>query len=62
MKINCILTSCNLNKKYTDFIPLFIKSWKKFYPDIDVKIVLICNKIPDYLNQWSPYIIQFKRN
>ena len=34
-------------------IPLFIKSWKKFYPDIDVKIVLICNKIPDYLNQWN---------
>lgn len=59
MKINCILTSCNLNKKYTDFIPLFIKSWNKFYPNIDVKIVLICNKIPDYLNEWRPYIIQF---
>ena len=46
MKIDCVLTSCNLNKKYTDFIPLFIKAWTYLYPNIDIKIVLICNEIP----------------
>ena len=59
MKINCVLSSCNLNQKYTDFIPLFIKSWKKLYPDIDVKIILICNEIPKNLLEWSDYLIQF---
>ena len=59
MKIDCILTSCNLNKKYIDFIPLFIQSWKKLYPKIDIKIILICNKIPKYLMKWNEYLIQF---
>ena len=60
MKIDCVLTSCNLNKKYTDFIPLFIKSWEKTHPTIDIKIVLICDEIPTYLDNWKKYIIQFK--
>lgn len=59
MKISCVLTACNLNKNYTDFIPLFIKSWNKFYPEIDVKIVLICNEIPDYLIEYKKNLIQF---
>ena len=46
MKLDCVLTAVNEKKMYIDFIPLFIKSWKKLYPSVDVKIILIANKIP----------------
>lgn len=59
MKIDCVLTSCNLNKNYTDFIPLFIKAWNYLYPNIDVKIILICNKIPKNLIKFEKNLIQF---
>ena len=29
-----------------DFIPLFIKTWNKLYPDVDVKIIFISDSIP----------------
>ena len=47
MKLDCILTACNTNELYIDFIPIFIKSWTKLYPDVDIKIVLINDIIPD---------------
>lgn len=59
MKIDCVLTSCNLNKNYTDFIPLFVKAWEHLYPNIYVKIVIICNKIPEDLLKFDKYLIQF---
>ncbi len=43
MKLDCVLTSCNLNPLYCDFIPIFIKTWNKLYLDFDVKFVLISN-------------------
>ena len=30
MKLEYVLTSCNLNHLYCDFIPVFIRAWKKF--------------------------------
>lgn len=59
MEIDCVLTSCNLNNNYTDFIPLFITAWEHLYPNIDVKIILICNKIPEDLLKFDKYLIQF---
>ncbi len=41
MKLDCILTAVNENTLYIDFIPIFIKTWNKLYPSIDVKIILI---------------------
>ena len=60
MKLDCILTSCNLNPLYCDFIPIFVKTWNKLYPDIDVKIVLISDYIPDNLKLYDKNIILFK--
>jgi len=60
MKLDCVLTSCNLNPLYCDFIPIFIKTWNKLYPDIDVKIVLISDYIPDNLMLHDKNIILFK--
>jgi len=57
MLLDCVLTSCNLNKLYLDFIPYFIKSWKILYPEIDVKIILISSYIPDEYKEYSDNII-----
>lgn len=59
MKLDCVITSCNLNNLYFDFIPLFIKSWNKLYPNVDVKIILISNYIPNEIEQYKNNIILF---
>ena len=53
MKLDCVFTAVNENKLYLDFIPIFIKTWNKLYPDVDVKIVLIAKDIPEDLIEIS---------
>lgn len=60
MKLDCILTSVNENKLYLDFIPIFIKTWNKLYPDVDIKIILIARNIPDNLLSYTNNIILFE--
>ena len=60
MKLDCVLTAVNENPLYIDFIPIFIKTWKKLYPDIDVKIILIAERIPDKFLEYKKNIILFK--
>jgi len=60
MKIDCVLTAVNENKLYLDFVPIFIKTWNKLYPDIDVKIILIANDIPDNLLPYKNNLIVFE--
>ena len=38
MELEYVLTSCNNNKLYSDFIPIFIRAWKKLIPDIKIKL------------------------
>ena len=60
MKLDCVLTAVNENRLYLDFIPIFIKTWNKLYPDVDVKIVLIAKKIPDDLLSYKNNLILFE--
>ena len=60
MKLDCVITSVNLNHKYSQFIPLFIKSWSKLLPHIDIKIILINDCIPDKYKEFKENIILFK--
>ena len=60
MKLDCVMTAVNENPLYLDFVPIFIKTWNKLYPDVDVKIVLIAKKIPDNLLLYKNNIIVFK--
>lgn len=53
MKVGTILTACDLNPLYSDFIPNFIKAWTILFPSADVIVVLIADEIPDSL---EPYI------
>ena len=59
MKLDCVLTAVNENKLYLDFIPIFIKTWNKLYPDVDVKIILIAKNIPENLVIHKNNIILF---
>lgn len=60
MKLDCVLTAVNDNPLYIEFIPIFIKTWNKLYPGVDVKIILISNKIPDEYMQYKDNIILFE--
>lgn len=59
MKLDCVLTACNDNPLYIDFIPIFISAWKKLYPDVVVKIVLIAEAIPAEFSDYAENIILF---
>ena len=60
MKLDCVLTAVNELPKYLGFVPIFIKFWNTLYPDIDVKIILIAEKIPDNLLEYENNLIIFK--
>jgi len=57
MRIDCVLTACDLNPLYSDFIPIFIKAWTKLYPRLDIKIILIHPEIPERFRLYARYII-----
>ena len=60
MILDCVLTSVNTNPLYIDFIPIFVKTWNKLYPKVDVKIILIADKIPEQFLEYKNNIILFK--
>jgi hypothetical protein len=60
MKLDCILTACNDNPMYCDFIPIFIKTWNKLYPGVDVKIIFISDSIPEKFKEYNNNIILYK--
>lgn len=60
MKLDCVLTAVNEKPLYIEFVPIFVKTWNKLYPSVDVKIILIANKIPDNLLEFKNNIIIFK--
>jgi hypothetical protein len=60
MILDCVLTSVNLNPLYIDFIPIFVKTWNKLYPSVDVKIILVADEIPEQFMEYKSNIILFK--
>ena len=60
MKLDCILTAVDENILYLGFVPIFIKTWNKLYPSVDIRIVLIAENIPDDLKMYADNIILFE--
>jgi len=60
MKLDCVLTACNDNPVYIDFITVFVNTWYKLYPTVIVKIILISENIPTNLDKYTDNIILFK--
>lgn len=60
MFLDCVLTAVNENELYLEFVPIFIKTWNKLYPNVDVKIILIAKQIPESLLSYKSNIILFE--
>jgi len=58
MKIEIVLTACNLVNKYITNYPIVYKVWKERF-DLDCYLILISDKIPDILIEYKDYIILF---
>lgn len=59
MKIDIVLTSCNLNNYYLNLYPYVFKVWKERF-NLDLYLVLISDTIPDNLIKYDKFIILFK--
>ena len=60
MILKYVLTAINDNPLYIDFIPIFIKTWNKLYPNVKVIIILIANEIPEKYLKYKDNIILFE--
>ena len=59
MILTDVLTATDLNPMYYKFIPIFIKAWKKLFPEINIHIILIADKIIEELEPYKEYIKLF---
>ena len=51
MKIDLCLVASDLNTDYLDFFPLVLKKWSDIV-GVDVKLILISEHVPEYLNNY----------
>lgn len=58
MKIQIVLTSCNLNSYYYNLYPYVYKVWKEKF-DLDLYLILISDYIPENLKKFEQFIILF---
>lgn len=59
MKIDFVLTACNISDHYLKLYPLIVKVWKEKF-NLDCILILIGDIIPDYLKNIGANIILFK--
>lgn len=59
MILTDVLTACDMNPLYYKFIPIFIKTWKKLFPEVNIHIILIGEKIIEELELYKEYIKLF---
>ena len=58
MKIDLVLTSCNINEKYIEYFPIIYNLWKNSF-NLEIKLILISDEIPDNLVEFNESIILF---
>ncbi len=59
MKLTDVLTATNMNPTYYKFVPIFIKTWKKILPDVNIHIIVIANNLIEELLPYKEYIKLF---
>jgi hypothetical protein len=60
MKLGTVLTAADANPLYCDFIPYFVKAWLALFPEINIVIVLVAEKIPTELITYTKHIHLYK--
>ena len=58
MILDTALVACDLNKLYIDFFPIVKKAWNNIV-GIKVKLLLISDTLPEYLNDYKDDVILF---
>lgn len=58
MKIDLVLTACDMNDHYLRLLPHVFKTWKAKF-GLDCNVVLIGTEIPDFLKEYGENIILF---
>ena len=58
MKIDLVLTACDMNDHYLSLYPHVHRTWKHKF-NLDCYLVLIANSVPDFLETYRDYIILF---
>lgn len=59
MKFTDVLTATDNNPLYYKFVPIFIRAWKKLFPEIKIHIILISEQMIHELEPYSEYIKLF---
>jgi hypothetical protein len=60
MKLDYVVTAVNDNPIYEEFIPIWIKTWNKLYPEVKARIIMVAEKIPSKYLEYTEQIILFK--
>lgn len=60
MKLECVLTATDLNPLYYQLVPTFVEAWRRTHPDVDVRIVLVGDEVPELLKPYEDKLILFK--
>lgn len=60
MRLDTVLTAVNDNPLYIGFVPYFIRMWKLLYPEVNVKIVVVAECIPEKFKEYDNHLILFK--
>lgn len=56
MKVGTVLTACDSNPLYTEFIPMFVAAWTHVLPEADLCIAMIADSLPESLAPYARHI------
>jgi hypothetical protein len=58
MRISHVISAVNKNPSYTRFVPLFVRQWKRLFPDIGITIIFVdpSPTLPEELSAYRQYI------
>ena len=59
MRLTDVLVATNMNPLYYKFIPIFIKTWDKLFPNVKVTILIVADKLIDELRLYKENIVLF---
>jgi hypothetical protein len=59
MILTDVVTATNMEPLYYEFIPLFIHTWKKLFPEVNIHIIVIADTLIDELKPYKNFIKLF---
>ena len=60
MKLTDVVTATDMNPTYYKFVPIFIETWQKLFPGVNIHIIIVSEAIPRELEKYSKHLVLFK--